>query len=93
MQVTTNGLYNDTVLWLGIILDKFFSNELIDNSPQRALNIYNLEGKILAKPTNNQIILIEHEKRDNKKKNLLRIRMPTKNTSLCYEMWYFKRIY
>ena len=61
MEIITNGLYKDTVVWRGTATDNLFLNELVDNSPQRVVNIYNLEGKILAKPTKNQIILIEYE--------------------------------
>ena len=61
MEITTNGLYKDTVVWQGTAIDNLFLIELVDNSSQRVLNIYNLEGKILAKPTKNQIILIEYE--------------------------------
>ena len=61
MEITTNGVYKDTLVWRGTAIDNLFLNELVDNSPQRILNIYNLEGKILAKPTKNQIILIEYE--------------------------------
>ena len=61
MEITTNSVYKDTLVWRGTAIDNLFLNELVDNSPQRILNIYNLEGKILAKSTKNQIILIEYE--------------------------------
>ena len=48
-------------MWLGTAIDNLLLNELSDNGPQMILNIYNLEGKILAKPKKNQIILIEYE--------------------------------
>ena len=61
MEITTNDLFKDTVVWVGTAIDNLFLNELVDNRPQSVLNIYNLDGKILAKPTKNQIILIEYE--------------------------------
>ena len=61
MEITTNDVYKDTLVWRGTAIDNLFLNELVDNSPQRILNTYNLEGKILDKPTKNQIILIEYE--------------------------------
>ena len=44
MEITTNGLYRDTVVWVGTAIDNLFINELVDNRPQGVLNIYNLEG-------------------------------------------------
>ena len=51
--ITTNGVYKDIRVWRANTIDNLFLKELVDNSPQRILNIYNLEVKILAKPTNN----------------------------------------
>lgn len=61
MEITKNGLYKHTLVWRGTAIDNLFSNELVDNNLQEILYIYNLEGKILAKPIKNQIILIEYE--------------------------------
>ena len=61
MEITTNGLYKDTVVWFGTEINNLFLNELVINSKKRIRNIYNLDGKILAKPIKNQIIFIEYE--------------------------------
>ena len=35
MEITTNGLYKDTVVWQGTAIDNLFLIELVDNSSQR----------------------------------------------------------
>ena len=61
MEITTNSSYKDTLVFQGTAIDNLFLNELNDRTSQSILNIYNLEGKILANPIKNQIILIEYE--------------------------------
>ena len=61
MEIITNGIYRDTVVWRGTAINNLSLNGLIYNSPQKILKIYNIEGKILAQPLKNQILFIEYE--------------------------------
>ena len=61
MEIITNGIYRDTVVWRGTAINNLSLNGLIHNSPQKILKIYNIEGKILAQPLKNQILFIEYE--------------------------------
>ena len=61
MEITTNSTNKDTLVFQGTAIDNLSLNELNDRTLQSILTIYNLEGKILANPIKNQIILIEYE--------------------------------
>ena len=64
--------------------DNLFLNELNDRTSQSILNIYNLEGKILATPIKNQIILIEYEKMEALKNNFLRMSQLSKDNKIIF---------
>ena len=61
MEITTNSTHKDTIVWSAIAYDNLFLNELSNHSSESIVNIYNLEGKILSKPTPNNIVLIKYE--------------------------------
>ena len=71
MEITTNSLEKDTVLWSATAIDNLYLSDPTNNFQQKILNIYNLEGRVLSKPNMNQIILIEYENGSIQKKVIL----------------------
>ena len=61
MEITTNSIHKDTIIWSAIAADNLFLNETNTNPDDRIANIYNLEGKVLPGPVPNEILLIEYD--------------------------------
>ncbi len=61
MEITTNSIHKDTIIWSAIAVDNLFLNETTSNFDDRIVNIYNLEGKILSRPVPNEMLLIKYD--------------------------------
>lgn len=61
MEITTNNIHKDTIVWNATAIDQLFINELAPSTSKSIVNIYNLEGKILSRVPQNQFVLIEYD--------------------------------
>ncbi len=72
MEITTNNIHKDTVVWNATATDQLFINELAPSTSKSIVNIYNLEGRLLSKLPPNQIVLVEYDNGLFEKRMLLR---------------------
>ena len=61
MEIITNEIQRDTVEWRATAINDLGLNKYSETSNKKIVNMYDLAGKKLSKPTINQVIIIEYE--------------------------------
>ena len=61
MEITTNGIYKDTITWNGSAVSDLITNDLVSNTKSDIKYIYDIQGKMYNSILINQIMIVEYE--------------------------------